>query len=367
MSVIWSIKENKVKSNYEVVLKDPCNNTITIVLYSGDLYKFTYFKNGESITKTGRFITAELFNYTVAPGFDPNSNILVDFSEQNAANIEKIYLECIKNIEAMVEPDPAPRPKASIWQLCTAMVQDGTITLEDNTITNVITPIDAPIQLVLNGNNESGIGMYKARITLAKDIMITDITIPTIENPVYKYNGNIAIPYISYLETGCEYLISVEYNIISIDLLVDATFEPRYPINLMAISKGTTEHQNKDKYTVTLHGHNTINIGIPNMDALVSYESSNPAQGSGKWIAILIQIDTNLLDVQYRTTGQFNPFIQADIDEAKSIGAADEKTFVWWIKAETIGVDGLNFELIKNNTGIMQKIFINFSINYEKP
>lgn len=367
MPVVWSIKENKVKSNYEVVLKDPCSgDTITITLYNGELYNFTYYKSGELITKTGRFIIAELFNYSVAPGIDPKSNILVDFSEQNSANIEKIFIECIKNIEAMVEPEPAPRPRASVWQTCIATVQDGTVMLEDNSITNITTPIDSPIQLILADNSESGIGMYKAKIEISKDINITDITIPAIENLVYRYNGNGALPYIDYLRAGYKYLISIESNIISIDLLIDDTFVPRYPINLMDISKGTTEHQNKDKYTVTLYNYNTINIGIPDMDSLVSYESSNPDQGSGKWIALLIQTDTNLLDVQYRTTGQFNQFVQADIDEAKTIGATDDKTFIWWIKAETIEEKGLNFELIKNNTGIIQKIFINFSINYEK-
>jgi hypothetical protein len=61
-------------------------------------------------------------------------------------------------------------------------------------------------------------------------------------------------------------------------------------------------------------------------EAMVSFESANPQQGSHKWLGILIT--TGLTDIK---SAQYNgyPLTEADVSEAASVGGIDGDLILW--------------------------------------
>lgn len=77
------------------------------------------------------------------------------------------------------------------------------------------------------------------------------------------------------------------------------------------------------------------------VDDLKTYASSNPAQGSAKWVGLVI--DTNedsIIGISF----DGYPLTQADVEEAASIGIGAGK-FVLWLKAEDLVVEARTFTL----------------------
>lgn len=93
--------------------------------------------------------------------------------------------------------------------------------------------------------------------------------------------------------------------------------------------------------TITQTG-NTINIKIADGETLNSFESTDPVQGEGQWIAL--GIDTGVSDItKVKYNGNYLTAI--DIADAMSVGLPTGY-FVLWVKAEnlpktfTLGADG---------------------------
>ncbi len=99
---------------------------------------------------------------------------------------------------------------------------------------------------------------------------------------------------------------------------------------------------NQDAVTVTQNG-NTITI-TGSLDALNSFASTNPAQGSGKWIGV--DLNTGLDTIVGATWGDSYELTQADVDEAASVGLGAGH-IIFWTKAEdlpkTIKVNGKSY------------------------
>ena len=90
--------------------------------------------------------------------------------------------------------------------------------------------------------------------------------------------------------------------------------------------------ENQDKLTVTKNGNEfTVNVA-GGVDSLNTFASTNPAQGSGKWIGL--DIDTGEKDITKVTFGG-EPLTQADVEEAASVGLGAGH-FVLWLKAEVV-------------------------------
>ena len=99
---------------------------------------------------------------------------------------------------------------------------------------------------------------------------------------------------------------------------------------------------NQDAVTVTQNG-NTITI-TGSLAALNSFASTNPAQGSGKWIGL--DLNTGLNTIVGATWGDSYELTQDDVDEAASVGLGAGH-IVFWTKAEdlpkTIKVNGTSY------------------------
>lgn len=89
---------------------------------------------------------------------------------------------------------------------------------------------------------------------------------------------------------------------------------------------------NQGKVEVDVNGNNiivTVNGGV---DSLNEWPSSNPAQGTGKWIAL--NIDTGTDDIT-KVKYQGALLEQADVEEANLWGFGPGH-FVLWIKADAV-------------------------------
>ena len=104
----------------------------------------------------------------------------------------------------------------------------------------------------------------------------------------------------------------------------------------------TQSQANQDAVTVTQHG-NTITI-IGSLNALNSFASTNPAQGSGKWIGL--DLNTGLDTIVGSTWGDSYELTQEDVDEAASVGLGAGH-IIFWTKAEdlpkTIKINGESY------------------------
>lgn len=73
-----------------------------------------------------------------------------------------------------------------------------------------------------------------------------------------------------------------------------------------------------------------------------SFPSTNPSQGSGKWVGLVIDTgEESIIGVNYNGT----PLTQDDVDEAASVNVGAGK-FVLWLKAEN---GNKQFTLSKEN------------------
>lgn len=93
----------------------------------------------------------------------------------------------------------------------------------------------------------------------------------------------------------------------------------------------TESQANQDAVTVSQDG-NTITI-TGSLDALNSFASTNPAQGSGKWIGL--DLNTGLDTIVGATWGDSYELTQADVDEAASVGLGAGH-IIFWTKAEDL-------------------------------
>lgn len=93
----------------------------------------------------------------------------------------------------------------------------------------------------------------------------------------------------------------------------------------------TESQANQDAVTVSQNG-NTITI-TGSLDALNSFASTNPAQGSGKWIGL--DLNTGLDTIVGAIWGDSYELTQEDVDEAASVGLGAGH-IIFWTKAEDL-------------------------------
>ena len=87
---------------------------------------------------------------------------------------------------------------------------------------------------------------------------------------------------------------------------------------------------NNGAVTVEQSGNEVLIKG--DLESLVSFASSNPAQGEHKWIGL--DLDTGL-DSIVGATWDGSPLTQADEDEASDLGLAKGHV-IFWAKAEAL-------------------------------
>ena len=99
--------------------------------------------------------------------------------------------------------------------------------------------------------------------------------------------------------------------------------------------------ENQEKVTITQVG-NIINIKVADGEILNSFNSTDPSQGLGQWIAL--GIDTGTSDItKVKYNGNYLTAI--DVMDATSVGLP-AGYFVLWVKAEnlpktfTLGAEG---------------------------
>ena len=92
----------------------------------------------------------------------------------------------------------------------------------------------------------------------------------------------------------------------------------------------TESQANQDAVTVT-SDESTITVK-GNLETLNTFASTNPNQGSGKWIGI--DINTGLDSILDVTWGG-QPLTQDDVDEAASVGLGAGH-IIFWVKAEAL-------------------------------
>lgn len=93
---------------------------------------------------------------------------------------------------------------------------------------------------------------------------------------------------------------------------------------------GQNEHFKTNQSAITLSTTKDAIEVIANLDNLAEYDSSNEAQGQGKWIGI--GIDTSKPSIIGVSVDNYE-LAQSDIDEAKAVGLGNG-SFVFWFKAE---------------------------------
>lgn len=107
---------------------------------------------------------------------------------------------------------------------------------------------------------------------------------------------------------------------------------------------------NQDAVTVSQEGNViTVSGDLANLN---TFASTDPNQGSGKWIGL--DIDTGLDTIVGSIWGDSYELTQADADDAASVGLGAGH-LVFWAKAEdlprTIKINGESFEVKFVNTG----------------
>ena len=81
-----------------------------------------------------------------------------------------------------------------------------------------------------------------------------------------------------------------------------------------------------------IKGNDTEWVIVGSLDELKSFDSTNPAQGNGKWVGI--DIDTGL-DTIVGATWQGYALPEDDADEAASVGVG-AGDIIFWAKAEVL-------------------------------
>ena len=88
---------------------------------------------------------------------------------------------------------------------------------------------------------------------------------------------------------------------------------------------------NQDAITVTQSGTEITITG--SLSSLNSYASTNPSQGSGKWIGL--DLNTGLDTIVGAKWGSSYTLTQDDVDEAASVGLGAGH-IIFWTKAEDL-------------------------------
>lgn len=88
---------------------------------------------------------------------------------------------------------------------------------------------------------------------------------------------------------------------------------------------------NQDMISV-IKGSDTEWVVVGSLEELKSFDSTNPAQGNGKWVGI--DIDTGL-DTIVGATWNGYALTQDDVDEAASVGLGAGH-IIFWVKAEAL-------------------------------
>lgn len=115
---------------------------------------------------------------------------------------------------------------------------------------------------------------------------------------------------------------------------------------------GQNEHFKTNQSAITLSTTKDAIEVIANLDNLAEYDSSNEAQGNGKWIGIgintgkpsIIGVSVDGYELQ-----------QSDVDEAKAVGLNDG-SFVFWFKAE----ENYTRELMLSSGELQRSVSIKF-------
>lgn len=104
---------------------------------------------------------------------------------------------------------------------------------------------------------------------------------------------------------------------------------------------------NQDAVTVSQSG-NVITIS-GSLDDLRSFASTDPNQGSGKWIGL--DLNTGLDTIVGAKWGDSYTMTQADVDEAASVGLGAGH-IIFWVKAEalprTIKINDVEYSVVFN-------------------
>ena len=89
---------------------------------------------------------------------------------------------------------------------------------------------------------------------------------------------------------------------------------------------------NQDAVTVTQSGSTVTVTG--NLDALQTSTSSNPSQGDGKWVALIVNTTYNANNADVYYNGSILP--QSEYTEAQDLGIDGTSDIILWIKAEVV-------------------------------
>lgn len=100
---------------------------------------------------------------------------------------------------------------------------------------------------------------------------------------------------------------------------------------------------NQDASKVTMEGDDII--VSTSLDTLQEFKSTDPGQGTAKWIGLLINVGTDsIIGTNY---GNY-AFTQADVTDANSVGGVAGE-FVIWIKAEEVVEKPYEFTLTRGS------------------
>ena len=101
---------------------------------------------------------------------------------------------------------------------------------------------------------------------------------------------------------------------------------------------------NQDAITVNSKGNGVYEV-VADVDGLNKFTSTNPAQGDGKWIGLVVNTgEQDITKVKY----DGNAFTVADVAEAASIGVP-AGSFVLWLDAEDLEIEDRTIVLSTDN------------------
>ena len=119
-------------------------------------------------------------------------------------------------------------------------------------------------------------------------------------------------------------------------------------------ANATESQANQDAVTVAQTGNAVTVTG--NLEELNSYASTNSAQGTAKWVGLVVATgESDITNVYYNGA----KLAQADVDDANSVNAP-AGSFVLWIKAEDVAATAKTFTL-KTDSTQLTTITVNFT------
>ena len=127
----------------------------------------------------------------------------------------------------------------------------------------------------------------------------------------------------------------------------EVPFEWDITARLAKHSRGAAEdHDNWEHIQSLEYKNGTISI-VADVDAMVTYASTNPNQGDGKWFAVLVGTgEDDITAVSYKGTALTDSDIAERDDMLGADGSkAESDEFVIWYKAEVLAESGAEFML----------------------